>query len=97
MNTNEVTEQNVEQVFSYHKPHGDQASRYIIIREHAKKTAQAILSCCPRSADRSAALRCLREAVMWANASIALEDVGALGSGEKDREFEGGEKPGEGG
>ena len=63
----------VEAWFRYHPPAGDQAERYERIRAEAKRLAEVLIECCPPSADRTAALRKVREAVMTANASIALE------------------------
>ena len=68
----QVTTANVEDVFSYHAPSSDQPERYVKIRESAKQFAKTILECTPPCADQSAALRLLRESVMTANASIAL-------------------------
>ncbi len=59
-------------IFSYHSPSEDQVDRYGEIREKAKELARVILALCPPCADRSAAIRKVREAVMTANASIAL-------------------------
>lgn len=64
---------NVEQFFTYHAPTGDQPARYGKVRDAAKALAMTILESCPSSADRAAAIRLLRECVMTANASIALE------------------------
>lgn len=66
----------LDDVFSYHAPTGDQSSKYAVLRNAAKEFAQIILLECPPSADRSAALRKVREAVMTANVSIALEGKG---------------------
>lgn len=63
----------LEDVFSYHAPKDDQPQRYERIRAAAKEFARVILDNVPACADRSAALRKLREAVMTANAAIALE------------------------
>lgn len=63
----------IEQWFTYHPPVGNQAERYTQLRGKAKELARVIAACCPPSADRTAALRLLRECVMTANASIALE------------------------
>lgn len=60
-------------VFSYHSPTHEQLPHYEAIRDEAKRFAQCVLDHCPRSADRTAALRKLREVVMTANASIALD------------------------
>lgn len=63
----------LDEIFTYHAPTGDQPARYEAVRSAAKNLAAAILGACPACADRSAAIRKVREAVMTANASIALE------------------------
>lgn len=68
-----VTRQNLESVFSYHKPTGDQPAHYEAIRAAAKAFAATILDHTPGCADQQAALRLVREAVMTANAAVALE------------------------
>lgn len=74
-------EYDVNNIFTYHKPFGDQQSRYTWIRGSAKQTAEMFLVCCPDSAEKTIALRKLEEAVMWANASIARNEKEAA-SGE---------------
>ena len=64
---------NVERVFTYHAPNEQQQLQYEAIREAAKNLAQVIIQNTPACADQSAALRKVREAVMTANASIALD------------------------
>lgn len=59
-------------LFTYHAPKGDQTLRYEAIREKAKELAVMLLTYCPPSADTTAAIRHLREAIMIANASIAI-------------------------
>lgn len=61
----------LDNLFSYHAPKGDQADRYQRIREAGKALAATITECCPPSADTTAAIRKVREAVMTANAAIA--------------------------
>lgn len=63
----------IDDIFSYHAPKGDQPARYEAIRAKARELAHIILDNVPSCADRSSALRKLREAVMVANAAIALE------------------------
>ncbi len=63
-------------LFMYHAPRGDQGVKYIRIREAALVFAQTILKETPASPDQSVAIRCVREAVMWANSSIANEGRG---------------------
>lgn len=62
----------VDETFDYHAPTEAQISDMNIVRTHAKALAAAITVACPPSADRSAAIRKLRECVMTANASIVL-------------------------
>lgn len=63
----------VENIFSYHKPTETQLPRYEAIRTGAKEFAKILIANTPESADQTAAIRLLRESVMTANASIALE------------------------
>lgn len=63
----------VDDVFIYHPADEDQQRRYASVRQAAKTLVTAILIECPSSPDRSAAVRKVREAVMTANASIALK------------------------
>jgi len=67
------TQEQLDQIFTYHAPVEGQPRRYVLIREAGKKLAETILACCPGCADTTAAIRKVREAVMVANAAIALE------------------------
>lgn len=62
----------IENIFTYHSPTSEQIPKYEAIRAKAKEFAQVIVDNTPGSADQTAAIRLLREAVMTANASIAL-------------------------
>lgn len=68
-----IASMDIENIFSYHSPTGDQPQRYEAIRSAAKVLAQAIVDNTPASADQTAAIRKVREAVMTANAGIALD------------------------
>lgn len=57
--------------FTHHPPSKEDIESYQRIREAAKSFAEVILEETPKSADQSAAIRKVREAVMTANASIA--------------------------
>lgn len=70
-----LTGQTIEEIFTYHAPEPDQIPKYEEIREAAKTMAKVILSNTPPCADQSAAIRLLREAVMTANAAIALKGL----------------------
>lgn len=63
----------IEDLFTYHSPTADQPKRYEDLRHAARHLAYAIDNLCPDGPDKTAAIRKLREAVMTANASIALE------------------------
>jgi len=66
--------QELENLFSYHAPKGDQVERYNAIREAAKNFAEVIVDNTPKSADQTAAIRKVREAMMTANAAIACNE-----------------------
>ena len=64
----------LDRTFTYHKPVGDQQERYQRIRDKAKELAKVLTHDCPDSRERSVALTNLQQAVMWANASIAINE-----------------------
>lgn len=61
------------EVFTYHAPTPEQIPKYHAVREAARAFAEVIVANCPPSADRSDALRKIREAAMTANSAIALD------------------------
>lgn len=65
---------NLDKIFTYHPPKEDQPKRYEIIRKAAKDFAQIILDNTPECDDREIAVLKVREAVMLANASIAINE-----------------------
>jgi hypothetical protein len=62
-----------EYVFTHHKATPEKLACYEAIHEAAKRFAQVLLEKVPESADRSEALRLLREASMMACAAISLD------------------------
>ena len=64
----------IESELTYHSPHGDQAVRYGQIRHAAKMFLETVLSMTPQSREQSNAHSRIREAVMWANAAIAINE-----------------------
>jgi hypothetical protein len=64
----------IEAIFTYHKPSGNQPERYVKIREEAKKLAHLINDLCPTSREKSIAITNIQQAVQWANASIAINE-----------------------
>ncbi len=63
----------VDDIFGHHAATQEQLEQIAHVRESAKDMALTIMAQCPPSADRTAALRKLREAMMTANAAIVLE------------------------
>ena len=64
----------IEKTFTYHAPKNEQADRYIILRSKAKELAHLINDCCPDSREKSLAFTNLQQCVMFANASIAINE-----------------------
>jgi len=64
----------INNTFTYHAPKNDQPARYERLRDEAKFLAKLIDSSCPQSAERTIALRKLQECIMFANASIAINE-----------------------
>lgn len=67
------TEAEIDDIFTYHAPKDDQPERYVAIRAAARVFAKVLVANTKPSVDQTAAIRLLRESVMTANASIALE------------------------
>ena len=62
----------LDHIFQDHAPSGEQLAQYGRLRSAARDFAIAIVQNSPAGADQSAAIRHVREAVMTANAAIAL-------------------------
>lgn len=63
----------INALFSYQPVDKIDQDRMKVIRDVAKLLAQTIMINCPRCSDRTVAIRKVREAMMTANASIALQ------------------------
>ncbi len=66
-----ISSESLDNWFSYHAPTDGQPAKYVAIREAGRALAAAIVENSPPSADQTAAIRKVREAVMTANAAIA--------------------------
>jgi hypothetical protein len=74
-----LTRESIETLFTYHPTREGQPQQYEEIRAAAKQFAKVIVANCPPCADTTVAVRKVREAVMVANAAIALDPpVGAV-------------------
>lgn len=65
----------LDQIFTYHAPFGNQAERYVGLRNKAKEFAQLVQTSTPASREQSVALTNIQQAVMWANAAIAINET----------------------
>lgn len=66
-----MQQEQLDNWFSYHAPVGDQVATYQRLRDGGRVLAYLINDLVPESADKSAAIRKLRECIMTANAAIA--------------------------
>ena len=69
-----MTKDQIDNIFTYHAPKGDQQERYVAIREAAKVFANTLNDLCPESREKSISLTKLQECVQMANASIAINE-----------------------
>lgn len=69
-----MTIEQIESIFTYRTPFGDQPVRYQLICKSAKQLAHLINEACPESREKSVALINLNQTVMWANAAIAINE-----------------------
>lgn len=73
---NAIEAQDIEAVewnFTYHAPATEDIAKYQEIREAAKALSLRLVKLCPRTPERTLALRAIENGVMWANAAIARQ------------------------
>lgn len=70
-----MDEHTLQEIFTYHKPGLEQLPKYEAVRNAGLCFAQVIIGNVPECADRTVALRKIREVVMDANAAIALNGL----------------------
>jgi hypothetical protein len=63
------------ELFRYHPPTPETLPKFAAINQAAKNFAEIVLQTCPYGADRSAAIRLIRDARMTANAAVALNGL----------------------
>ena len=68
-----LTELDLVDIFKYHPPDEEQILRLSAVREAAHEFAVVLLRETPTSPDQTFAIRLVRQAVMTANAAIALK------------------------
>ncbi len=69
----QLTDEKLENWFTYHKPEPGEPEKYQKIREAALAFAKVVRDEAPPSADTTVAIRHIRDAVMNANAAIACK------------------------
>lgn len=69
-----TTKLDLDSIFTYHAPHGSQVDRYALLRTHAREFAGMIAQLAPESTEQTLAIRKVQEAVMFANAAIAINE-----------------------
>ena len=69
-----ISQTDLENRFTYHKPFGSQPERYERLRAQARELAYEIVRCTPESREQSLAVTHLEEAIFWANAAIARNE-----------------------
>lgn len=73
--SNKITAENLHHAVYWHQPTPEKAEKYKHIADACFDFMSSILIHAPDCADRSTALRCAREARMWANSSVALDST----------------------
>lgn len=74
-----IDESQINNWFTYHAPSQDQIPVYEAIRSHGREFAHVINQLVPDCADKTHAMRTLRDTVMWANAALATSPAPADG------------------
>ena len=69
-----MTDERVDQIFTYRAPFGTQAELYTKLRDNARVLANQIQTLCPDSKEKAFAITSLQQTIMWANASIAIHE-----------------------
>lgn len=69
-----MSKEEIDNIFTYHAPVGNQPMRYEMLRAGAKILAERINEMCPDSREKSLAITNLQQTIMWANASIAINE-----------------------
>jgi hypothetical protein len=69
-----MTYEEIDKIFTYHAPNDTQRVRYETLRKEARLFAHTINGMCPESREKSLAITKIQEAVMFANAAIAIHE-----------------------
>lgn len=69
-----MKDEDIVNIFTYHKPFGNQGDRYDQLRRSGRSLAEAINAYCPESREKSIAITQLQSAIQFANAAIAINE-----------------------
>ncbi|HWY33594.1 MAG TPA: hypothetical protein VNX68_03040 [Nitrosopumilaceae archaeon] len=69
-----ITQNDLDNRFTYHPPKGNQGDIYAAIRSKAKELAELIVASSKDSRELSLSITKLEECVMWANAGISRSE-----------------------
>lgn len=67
-------QESLDRTYTYHKPTPDQVERYTAIRTAGRHLADVVVLSTPPSREQSVALTNIQQAIMWANAAIAITE-----------------------
>ena len=70
-----LTKEQIFNIFTYHAPKDTQIGKYATLRAFARDMADVINDNCPESREKSLAITHLQTAIMFANASIAINEA----------------------
>lgn len=70
-----ISEENLDEVFTYHAPTPEQVARMNAVRDQAKQLAATVLANVPSVPDRTRVLNTISDLCMLANKAIILEGV----------------------
>ena len=69
-----MTPEQIESAFTYLSLFGTQPERHSALRLQGNYMVRAINDLCPESREKSLAITNLQQCIMWANASIAINE-----------------------
>jgi hypothetical protein len=76
-----MKDEDLQNVFTYHAPFGNQAERYSRMRAAGLTLARTINTECPESREKSLAITAIQQAIQWANAAIAINEKEKVSEG----------------
>ena len=69
-----MTQEQIDNIFTYHAPQGTQAERYVKLRSKAREYAILVNQLCPESREKSLGITAIQHSCQMANAAIAVNE-----------------------